>query len=526
MKNIIKILSLILIVILFQSCEDDPPVTKLINNYPTVKIISPKNNDSIIDSTKIVVEALDDKGIVQLEIYINNNTDSSKTFYVPPYEYIWKPPFNSDSTIYSIYAKGYDADGNIGTSDVILIYVRQFGPPSNLRIESMSKTEILLRWDDNSAIETGSEIERKNGNSPFKLIARLDSNFKSFLDDSLGVMNEYTYRVRSFNNNTFSDYSTDITISYKSQFALEYVESGHGLNGSWGSLYTPVRISNGNGIYSYSYENTPYFSTRLFSDPTNWWSYGLDNEEGLIFDIKFNYSDNKFLLATNKNKIYSWTAYNSSIPVKIFSTNSDTIFSVSFCQNNNSIASSEANGVISIWDYNSGVKQNTINTQVEGRTIVLLLPDGNILVSGDPYGRIKFWDINNGTLLKDFAAHNNAITQLIYNEVRGIIISSSMDGYIKFWDLSDGNYITAGFLHTGGVTDISMNTEGTKLFTCGMDRKFRYFIYPEFVQVFDFSDSRFKDYLTASLSPDGNKLLIGGNRYVGLYVDSSKWVIK
>lgn len=509
---------------LLQGCEDEPPVTNAFTKNPIVNIISPRNNESIIDSTIIIVEAKDDKGVVQLEIYINNKTDSTKTFFVPPYNYLWKPTYDADSTKYSIYARAYDADGNVSTSKVILVYVREFGSPSNLRIESISKTEIILIWDDNSRVETGFEIERKDGNLPFKVIANLESNIISYLDDSLDIYKEYVYRIRAFNNNVYTIYSDEINISYKYEFKIENMESGHGLNGTWGSLYSPVRISNDNTIYSYSFENTPYFFTRQFSNPSNRWSYGLYPEEGTIFDVKFNYNDNKFLLATNQAAIYSWTAY-SNIPLKKFLTESDTIYSVSFCKNKNIIASSEANGVITIWNYENQLKKQIIQTYTEGRTIILLLPEGNTLVSGDHNGKIKLWDVNNGALLKDFIAHDNKITQLIYNETQRIIISSSMDGFIKFWDLDNVNFITASFAHTGGVTDISMSFEGNKFITCGMDGTFRYFIYPEFIKVFQFSDYRLEDFLTVSLAPNGNKLLAGGNRYIGLYYDASSWIV-
>lgn len=526
MSKFKNIFGIIFLIILIQSCDDDPPVTHLNNEYPIVNILSPRNNDSIVDSTTIKIEATDDKGIVQVEIYINNKTDSAKTIYVPPYNYVWNPPLESDSTVYSIYAKAYDADGNIGTSEVILVYLREFGPPTNLMIESISETEIKLSWGDNSAVETGFELERRDGNFPFKTLAILISNDTTYLDDSLDINTEYSYRIRAVNNNIFTDYSDEIKISYKYEFVIDQIKSGQGLNGGWGPIYTPVRISNDNTIYSYSYENTPYFSIRQFNNPSNWWSYGLDNEEGLIFDIKFNYNDNKFLLATNKGAIYSWIAYNNSIPLKKFLTGSDTIFSVSFCKSKSIIASSEANGIITVWDYNSQSKQTIINTQVEGRTIILLLPNGNTLISGDNNGQIKFWDVNSGTLLRDVVAHNNSITQLIYNETQNIIISASLNGFLKFWELNNGNYKFYLFANSGGVTDVSMDEEGKRFITCGMDGKFNYFIYPELIKVFTFSDNRFKDYLTASLSPNGNRILVGGNRYVGLYSDTSRWVIK
>ena len=181
---------------------------------------------------------------------------------------------------------------------------------------------------------------------------------------------------------------------------------------------------------------------------------------------------------------------------------------------------------LTVWDYNSQLKQKVINTQVEGRTIILLLPDGNTLVSGDKNGHIKYWDINSGTMSTEVVAHNNAITQLIYNETQDVIVSASMDGYIKFWDLTSHDYKTSSFVHPGGVTDLSIKEDGSEFITCGMDGKFNYYLYPELIKVFTFSNYRFKDYLTTSLSPNGSSLLVAGNRSVGVFINSSSWIIK
>ena len=243
--------------------------------------------------------------------------------------------------MYSIYAKAYDEDGNIGSSKVILVYLREFNPPSNLRVKSVSKTEIKISWDDNSAVESGFELERRDGNLPFKTIALLDSNETTYLDDSLDIFKEYSYRIRAMYDSNFTDYSASITVLYKYEFILDKTIIGELLNGNWGPLYTSVRISNDNTIYSYSFENTPFFNTEQFNNPSNVWGYILENEEGMIFDVKFNYNDNKFLLATNKGAIYSWTAY-SGIPLKIFLTGSDTTYTVSFCKVKEIFASSEA----------------------------------------------------------------------------------------------------------------------------------------------------------------------------------------
>ncbi len=58
------------------------------SDKPVVEIVSPENNSSFGDYLPIKVNATDDKGIVEVRIFIDNQTDSSRTFYVPPYQYI------------------------------------------------------------------------------------------------------------------------------------------------------------------------------------------------------------------------------------------------------------------------------------------------------------------------------------------------------------------------------------------------------------------------------------------------------
>src|SRR5258708_4979726 len=55
-----------------------PPTT------PAVTILMPANNSDIIDSTVIEVATSDDKGVVRVEIYVDNKLDSNRVFVVPP----------------------------------------------------------------------------------------------------------------------------------------------------------------------------------------------------------------------------------------------------------------------------------------------------------------------------------------------------------------------------------------------------------------------------------------------------------
>ncbi|MGI0014695.1 MAG: T9SS type A sorting domain-containing protein, partial [Nitrososphaera sp.] len=88
--------------------------------------------------------------------------------------------------------------------------------PSALAAEGKDKIPIIsLKWQDNSANETGFEIERKTETGSFNLLATVAANATTFADTSVMLFVTYTYRVRAINPNdglcTFSDYSNEST---------------------------------------------------------------------------------------------------------------------------------------------------------------------------------------------------------------------------------------------------------------------------------------------------------------------------
>ena len=73
-------------------CSEKIVQNPIIPETPQVRIVSPLNNSILTDSATILVEATDDKGVVKVEIYINNQTSYDRTFYVEPYRYLWNTP--------------------------------------------------------------------------------------------------------------------------------------------------------------------------------------------------------------------------------------------------------------------------------------------------------------------------------------------------------------------------------------------------------------------------------------------------
>ena len=67
--------------------------------------------------------------------------------------------------------------------------------------------ELTLSWNDNSNNEDGFRIERSSDGSSFAEIATVGANVATYKDKTIAEDQNYTYRVRAFNEFGNSGYS-------------------------------------------------------------------------------------------------------------------------------------------------------------------------------------------------------------------------------------------------------------------------------------------------------------------------------
>ncbi|MFH1702230.1 MAG: fibronectin type III domain-containing protein [Nitrospirota bacterium] len=88
---------------------------------------------------------------------------------------------------------------------------QSINPPSQLRSKTISSTQIVLNWIDNSDNELGFKIERKKGTcnstNTWKQIAKKGANITTHTNSGLTSNTKYSYRVRAYNADGNSAYS-------------------------------------------------------------------------------------------------------------------------------------------------------------------------------------------------------------------------------------------------------------------------------------------------------------------------------
>ncbi|QLE02214.1 fibronectin type III domain-containing protein [Galbibacter sp. BG1] len=83
--------------------------------------------------------------------------------------------------------------------------------PSELTATTIDENQINLSWKDNSDNENAFRIERKTGENEFEIVATVQENKVSLIDDKLESGTAYTYRVKAVNSTGDSSYSNEVT---------------------------------------------------------------------------------------------------------------------------------------------------------------------------------------------------------------------------------------------------------------------------------------------------------------------------
>ena len=96
--------------------------------------------------------------------------------------------------------------------------------PSNLSAQ-VDELSISLTWDDNSSVETGYKIERKEGaGGSYSQVGTVSKNVETYTDSGLTGGTTYYYRVCAYNGSTNSGYSNEAsaTTSYQAGYTQTF----------------------------------------------------------------------------------------------------------------------------------------------------------------------------------------------------------------------------------------------------------------------------------------------------------------
>ena len=87
-------------------------------------------------------------------------------------------------------------------------------PPSDLVIQGFENNKVTLKWKDNSKVEDGYVIERKQGEaSSFSVLDSLGKNVVQYVDTTIEAGQIYIYRVQAYKSSVGSEYSNEVSLN-------------------------------------------------------------------------------------------------------------------------------------------------------------------------------------------------------------------------------------------------------------------------------------------------------------------------
>jgi len=199
-------LTVSLVLLIIFSCDELEPVNPA---DPAYKLDSP---------TLLSVETLTD---TQIEITWKDNEEHSKEFVISRKS--GSGAFSTAGTVakdiltftdtacvleveYS-YVVQSKVESNVSAHSNSLIKATTFPGPMNLSARSLSDSELLLNWIDNTSYEEGFKIERDTG-SGFTEHGMVSSDVTEYTDSGLIFGHSYEYRVAAYTSLNMSRWAT------------------------------------------------------------------------------------------------------------------------------------------------------------------------------------------------------------------------------------------------------------------------------------------------------------------------------
>jgi len=455
MKRTALTLALVLLFISVRCAKESATAPASNDPRPTVKITSPLNNSEILDSTIVEVEASDDKGVVQVEIYIDNVVTPDRVFKVKPYQWKWNVGSLVDSSLHTVYAKAIDADNNVGSSPVVTVTAYQFAP-SGLAGTIITDTSASLSWKDNSKKETGYEIEQNVNNVGFVLTKTVGANAtKTEVNGTYKIADQLVFRVRAISAGVGSKYSNSVSLRVvfpaPSGLAFESL-SAKQLRLTWSDNSTfekgfAVERMTGSGSYTEV--------QRTGSNVTAWIDNQLDSALQYSYRVRAFTEINPSLYTNQVTASYYVGFVATSVP------NTSSVWHVRLSPDKSLVACSMGGGrsTIDLHRASDGLLVSQMSGHNTGPSGFEFFSNGDKLVSTGGDGALRVWRVPDAAMFSVFYI-GSALECLALSPNESFVAVGGNSGNLRLVGVADGSER----MTLGGYSDVqaaAFSADGT-----------------------------------------------------------------
>ena len=171
-------------------------------------------------------------------------------------------------------------------------------------------------------------------------------------------------------------------------------------------------------------------------------------DSSIYRNIVFNL-DGKMCAHAKLNEIYLYNAVTGETK-HILKEHSDSITSIAFSPDGQTLASGSEDKTIYLWDVDTGKHKQTLVGHPDEVTRVSFSPDGNTLISISKDKTIYLWDISTGELKKTLADKGlitdqldkpETVERVFFSQDDNILATIRFNNTIRLWDTTTGTLI-------------------------------------------------------------------------------------
>ncbi len=178
------------------------------------------------------------------------------------------------------------------------------------------------------------------------------------------------------------------------------------------------------------------------------------------------------------------------------------------------LVSAGQDGTVRIWEVGTALERHRLFGHTKPVKSVAFSPDNKLILSGGDDRTERVWQAKTGKPIS-VVENKDLIKSVAFSPDSQLAVSATADRVIRLWDVASGRRLTKFEGHTGDITGAFFFPDGEKIVSSAWDRTVRFWEAKtgQEVRCFGggFSDLQWLIILAVAISPNGQRLAVGGS---------------